>query len=100
MWRSWTAALTTGLNDAAQDITAGTAQRVSTGSLLNISLYRTVGIFGKVTLHFVLDLAICNCQHGGTCVAPGVCRCPNGYSGNSCEKRKWRSKFFFKDLFS
>ncbi|XP_061173427.1 uncharacterized protein LOC133182595 [Saccostrea echinata] len=29
---------------------------------------------------------ICHCQHGGTCVAPGVCRCPTGYSGNNCER--------------
>nr|XP_034323632.1 uncharacterized protein LOC105320732 isoform X2 [Crassostrea gigas] len=28
---------------------------------------------------------ICNCQHGGTCVAPNVCRCPPGYGGNSCQ---------------
>ncbi|MBN9484001.1 MAG: calcium-binding EGF-like domain-containing protein [Bacteroidetes bacterium] len=26
------------------------------------------------------------CQHGGTC-ANGLCKCPTGYEGNSCESR-------------
>ena len=31
--------------------------------------------------------AICKekCQHGGTCVYPEFCACPQGYYGNHCE---------------
>ncbi|XP_049825939.1 protein kinase C-binding protein NELL2-like isoform X2 [Aethina tumida] len=31
--------------------------------------------------------AVCNqtCLNGGICTSPGKCRCPNGYTGKSCE---------------
>ena len=39
---------------------------------------------------YTLHVAVCapSCVRG-TCTAPGVCRCPSGWTGRICETRKW-----------
>ncbi len=34
------------------------------------------------------------CQNNGIC-SSGLCLCPNGYEGSSCEIRKWIQKNIF-----
>ncbi|KAG7268064.1 hypothetical protein CRUP_014925, partial [Coryphaenoides rupestris] len=31
------------------------------------------------------SICLPECQHGGVCVAPGVCACPPGYHGDACD---------------
>ena len=40
----------------------------------------------SICLHYTL-LAICDpvCENGGTCTAPDICKCFDGYSGEQCE---------------
>lgn len=44
--------------------------------------------------------AVCypSCQHGGRCVSPNTCHCPNGYSGHSCNIRMLIIIYFYFKL--
>lgn len=45
--------------------------------------------YGMVSSIIIIMIAICaDCAPPMTCVAPQVCRCPEGYVGGSCEERK------------
>ncbi|XP_038047205.1 low-density lipoprotein receptor-related protein 2-like isoform X2 [Patiria miniata] len=36
-------------------------------------------------------LPICQCENGGSCLAPGKCQCPSGFEGDTCGKASPRS---------
>lgn len=46
----------------------------------------------KLHLICLCVTAVCSpeCQHGGECVEPGICRCTSRWSGNSCEQGIYR----------
>lgn len=48
-------------------------------------------------IHYLMFLTLCHmssaicepdCANGGVCVAPGVCRCPTGFHGETCQEGK------------
>ena len=53
-------------------------------------------------MRFFSCLAICSCQNGGTCVAPGVCKCPSGVVksvGTLGELYQFKSRIFTNNVF-
>lgn len=41
-----------------------------------------------------------HCFNGGTCTSPGVCACPEGYEGNTCESRIQKNQGYKSRIFS
>lgn len=48
-----------------------------------------------------VSVAICpqGCKNGGSCVAPGICSCPDGWIGGACHTGWWRHKDLYTRLF-
>ena len=54
----------------------------------NGMIYLLYEYFHVFPFPYTLCLAICDpaCENGGTCTAPNTCDCPEGYSGNQCQR--------------
>lgn len=59
-------------------------------------------VSGSHVDHLSVSVAICpqGCWNGGSCVAPGICSCPDGWIGGACHTGWWRHKDLYTRLFN